>query len=336
MKNYLKHFFLAVFVILVPFILLAWWAEPVSGDLARVGKWAEHDFGSNATHPDFELKATGRFIKNPDILVLGDSFSVTNQWQSVVSKRTNYAVKSYQYDNNCISKWVKEAILNTSSKIVVMEVAERSFLNRFRQVESCQFTDPVPMEVQAGVINHSRKFWPPTISLFYLSGTAYNTIWLNLYPEKYSKRFRVVNIPLLEGCARFSNRRSDRLLYYADDDLKQQWTSDEIRSALANISRIQKEVEKSGKIFLLVVAPDKSSVYHNCFLYNSETFDVPNIFELLTSSGIKTLDLKRVFSEKINAIEDLYEPDDTHWGVEGYELAGNKISEYLSMPVYLR
>ena len=90
MRIYLIHFFRAVWVILIPCLIFAWWAEPLYGDLTRVGKWTERDFGPNAAHPIIHVKANGRFLANPDIMVLGDSFSEKNLWQSVLSDQMGY------------------------------------------------------------------------------------------------------------------------------------------------------------------------------------------------------------------------------------------------------
>ena len=194
----------------------------------------------------------------------------------------------------------------------------------------------VPSEVQAELKESFRPTWPPTLSLSYVITTAMNTAELNISHKNLIKNFMVVNAPLRVGCARFSNRRNDRLLYYANDDSKQEWNMQEIQHAVANILRIQREVERSGKRFILIVAPDKSSAYQNCLLLSNETKYTQNINDILIASGVHAPNLLTPFKQNINTIIDLYDPDNTHWSEAGYILAGNEISKYLSKPTHLK
>lgn len=335
MRNYLLHFSVAALLVLLPTIFFAWWAEPLSkepnqADLTRIGKWTAHDFGPNAMHPTVHVNASGQSTINPDVMVLGDSFSGLNLWQSVLSHNTGYVVNSFHYDKNCIPNFIGAAIADPASKFIVVETVERSFVERFSHISSCPRTELIPLEAQAGIKAYPRPTWPPTLSLSYLTATAINTAELNIFPEMYFNKFTVVNTPLRTGCVRFSNRRNDRLLYYADDDFKQLWSAQEIRDAVANVLRIQKEVERRGKKFVLVVAPDKSSVYQACLLHKNDTQSMPNITEILISFGVKTPNLLTSFRGNINKIVDLYDPDNTHWSEAGYILAGNEIGKYLS------
>lgn len=330
MRNYLLHFFLVVLTILLPLIFFAWWAEPIYGDLTRIGKWAEHDFGPNVAHPQIKVRASSRSLINPDIVVLGDSFTAPNLWQSILSDSTGHIVKSFQYGQNCITNWIEAAIAKPANKIIIVETVERNFVTRFSHISFCPSTEPIPSEVPSGIIANLRPTWPPTLSLSYLMPTAMNTAELNIFPQKESNSVLVVNTPLRAGCSRFSNRRNDRFLYYADDDMKQQWSAQEIRDAVANVLHIQKEVEESGKIFILVIAPDKSAVYQTCLLHNNAIRTMPNINEILIAAGVKAPNMHAIFKEKINTIVDLYDPDNTHWSEAGYILAGETISQYIS------
>lgn len=269
-------------------------------------------------------------MTNPDVMVLGDSFSARNLWQSVFSNNTGYTVKSFNYEKNCISDWIEAALIDSTSKIIIIEIVERSFVGKFRHISSCPKTEPISLEIKAGLEGNQRPTWPLTLGFSYITTSAFNTIRSNFLNEKYSKRFRVVNASLRNGCSIFSNRRNDRLLYLADDDLKQQWNEQEIRDAVANVLKIQKEVERSGKKFVFVVAPDKSSVYKNCLLIDKTNSKEPNITDILIGSGVNAPNIKSRFTEKINVIVDLYDPDNTHWSEAGYILAGEKIERYIS------
>lgn len=331
MRNYLFHFAYVVLPICLFGILFGWWAEPLYGDLTRIGKWTEHDFGPNATHPTIRVKANGQSLLNPDVVVLGDSFTARNLWQSIFSDNTGHVVKSFQYGNNCtVNNWIAAGIAESSNKIIMIETVERSFIARFSHISSCPSTKSTPSDVPGGIQENLRPIWPLTLSLSYLFHSAINTAELNISPEKKFSSDGVINVPLRAGCSRFSNRRNDRLLYYAEDDMKQQWSEQEIRDAVANILHIQKEVERSGKKFVFVIAPDKSSVYQTCLLRDNAIQTMPNINEILIAAGVNAPYMQATFKEKINTIVDLYDPDNTHWSEAGYILAGETISQYVS------
>lgn len=330
MRNYLLHFSLASLFVLLPFLIFAWWAEPINGDLTRIGKWTEHDFGPNATHPQISVKANGRFLVNQDVMVLGDSFSGENLWQSVLADNTGRIIKSFHYDHNCIANWVKAAINERTNKIIIIEVVERDFVKRFGHMSLCPGSEPIPLEVQAGIKGSPRPTWPPTLSMSYLGPAVVNTAELNFSPKKHFQRFTVVNTPLKRGCANFSSRQNDRLLYYAEDDSKQQWSAQAIGDAITGIAQIQQEVERSGKKFIFVIAPDKSSVYQNCFLFGKTEKDSSSINKMLIDSGIHAPDLTALFKGKVGSVIDLYDPDNTHWSEAGYMLLGEELGRYIA------
>ena len=252
-------------------------------------------------------------------------------WQSVFSDTTGHVVKTFGYgQGNCIPNWLKAAIADTSSKIVIVETVERGFIERFNHISSYPKREPVPLEVKAGVEGSLRPTWPLTLSWSYTITTAINVVRSNFLSEKYSKRYMTVNASLRHGCALFSNRRNDRLLYYAEDDLKQHWTEQEMHDAVANVLQIQNEIERSGKKFVFLIAPDKSSIYQMCLLTDNMSFKMPNINEILIASGVNAPNMQSIFKGKINVVVDLYDPDNTHWSEAGYILAGKTIGHYIS------
>jgi len=331
MRNYLYHFAYVVLPICLFSILFGWWAEPLFGDLTRIGKWTEHDFGPNTEHPIIHFQSSGQSLPNHDVVVLGDSFTARNLWQSVLFDNSGYIVKSFQYGSqNCIPAWIEAAIAEPTNSIIMVETVERSFIERFSHIPSCSNRKPIPSDVPAGITTNLRPDFPPTLNPLYLLYSAINTGKLNIFPEKNFNSNGVINIPLRAECARFSNRRNDRLLYYAEDDMKQQWSAQEIRDAVANVLHIQKEVERSGKKFVFIIAPDKSSVYQTCLLRDNAIRTMPNINEILIASGVNAPNMQTTFKDKINTIVDLYDPDNTHWSEAGYILAGETISRYIS------
>ena len=332
MRKYVLYLLSAATLTFSPFVIFSWWAEPIYGDLTRIGRWTERDFGPNSPIPSITVKSSGEILDNADVMVLGDSFSQRNLWQSVFSEGTKHVVKTYGYgQSNCIPTFIETAITNTTNKIVVIETVERSFTQRFSHIPSCSNSSLIPSEIKAETIGGiQRPKWPLSLGFWYTMTAAINTIRSNIFNEENSNRYQTVNTRLSAGCALFSNRRNDRFLYYADDDLKRQWSEKEVRTAIANVLDIQNQVERSGKQFVLLIAPDKSSVYQSCIPANDTILKNQSINQLLIDAGVNTPNLQSVFRENIGVIVDLYDPDNTHWSESGYILAGEIIGNYVS------
>src|SRR5689334_406455 len=89
-------------------IAFSFYFESVEGDLTRLGNWAERDFGPRAPQPDVTVKYNGEGIKHPDVLVLGDSFSRSNYWQSYVAQMRGVEILSFHYqDVGCLDNWLR-------------------------------------------------------------------------------------------------------------------------------------------------------------------------------------------------------------------------------------
>lgn len=329
MKNFCINFFKYSTVGLIIIFLIAFWIEPLQGDLTRIGNWTERDFGPNKEQPAVLVKMTGKSLQSADIKVLGDSFSKENLWQSTLSEKTNQSVKTYSYNENCIFDWINEVTSDLETKIIIIQTVERAFLDRFKKLENCKNNKSKPLEKNEVLYENKRNKIQFNINLKYIILSIYNTARLNLLNENIINDLKVINIKLEKNCAIFSNKRNDRLLYYNEDNLKKNWHVQELNEAISNVLYIQEKIIKSGKEFIFLVAPDKSSVYNNCIFKSHLTPKFIQLNELLINNGIKTPDTFKLFSKQILIITDLYDPNNTHWSIAGYTLAGEIISDYI-------
>ena len=78
------------------------------------------------------------------------------------------------------------------------------------------------------------------------------------------------------------------------------------------------------------MAPDKSTIYKNCLIGGNSKEVYPNINKLLIDAGVNAPDMTSQFQLKIDKVVDLYDPDNTHWSLAGYVLAGEVINSYIS------
>jgi hypothetical protein len=318
MYRYLLTFLFSTSIILAILFPLSVYFQPLSGDLTRIGGYAEVDFGWNKEPKIVEVMANTHLNDKIDVLILGDSFSEKNIWQSKIARDLNFKSLSFAYKGDCIQSWIDFALSQPVSTIVI-ETAEKEFLNRFEELVVCSGNTFFPVRVMEGTTPNRR----PQFELkFYLKHTLMSVIHkiqIQLDPEVRLKG-KTVSAPLLEQCALFSNRKPNRLLYYPYDEAKLDWSNNSVVSAVENVLHLQRQVTLHAKKFIFLVVPDKLSIYQHCLKDFSQrnVYENINISEMLAEQGVNTLDLRDNLSQEVNSITDLYLPNDTHFSTDGY------------------
>ncbi len=315
------------FMIAVP---LSIFFEPISGDLTRIGHWTERDYGWNQPQPEAHVRANDALRVSPQVLVLGDSYSHPNIWQSYLAESRNLEILSFQYqDVGCVDNWLKWVIESHYANVntVVVQVVERSFVPLFRNIYTCANRAPKPFEVTGNQIKTIRSHTNLTMDAGYLIPTAINTIRMAWADDRISiSSGGVVNAPLATGNL-FSNYKSNRLLYYEEDESKLGWSKKDMTAAVVNLKRIQDDLAKKGLRLVVVVVPDKYSVYRQYLANEAIKEGYPNVFEQLKTAGVNNINLLTYFQQAVRETVDLYLPNDTHLSTQGYKLMALKVAD---------
>ena len=331
MRRYLIVFASISLVIVGFAAILSYYFGRLDGDLTRIGSYSERDFGWTAKQPVLDVMSNGQNVTQPDVLVLGDSFSAGNIWQSVVSKNTGYRTQSFLYDNvGCLDNWFKFALAHDTARIIVVESVERNFLRRFRKNENCLNFTPLPFELLPKQTVETRASEPPELYIWHSFETAFNTLKMHWAGQKRLAT-KVINVPVVSSCANLSNRRADRLLYYPEDQSKLDWVPQDISTAVSNALAMQRMARDHGKTLIFVLVPDKLSVYGQCILPGIEPnlARMPNTAELLRVAGADIPDLLEFFRAEMRRTTDLYFPNNTHLSWAGYSLMARQITAKL-------
>jgi hypothetical protein len=327
--TYLKWFAFPVLAFLAAAIPLNLYFEPIAGDLTRIGRWAERDYGWNRQQPSVTVQANGSSVRGPQVLVLGDSFSHPNIWQSLLAESRHLEILSFQYEDvGCVDnwlQWVKEKHYPSANTIVI-ETVERSFIALFKFRNSCGKLLPKSFEMAEKTVTPVRPQRGLTLDATYLLPTAVNSLHVAIMKVGRVTSGETVNVPLVTNTL-FSNRRSDRLLYYSDDDLKLGWSESDIAAAIKNLKRIQADLEARGFRLVVIVVPDKSSVYRPFMADKADNRGFPDIFRQLQVARVNNVDLLGFFREEASETVDLYLPNDTHLSTQGYKLMAAKVAD---------
>lgn len=311
------------------FFGLGVYVEPLSGDLTRIGFLAERDFGWNAEQPVLTLIAS-RPDSNPSVIVLGDSFSEGNAWQSVAARKSGLEFLTFKWpsveNENCVEAWVKT--LKDSyplAQYLVLQVIERNFLRSFKASErSCEGASFRAIRAKSGDMLIKRS---------HIMVEAIDPLYTVRAIQNSSRKFDGTTylgetvLAKLTTATLFSNRSSDSLLYYALDDVKKHWTPQEIRNSVLNIGKIQKIANSQGIDLVVAVVPDKSTIYGKYFKSPQFSAAPQDVWGALDEQGVPQVNLRALLASSVEANIDLYLPNDTHLGNRGYVLMGSAIGD---------
>lgn len=329
-----------IFAFLVPILIylaLAFYIKKPEGILTRMGHWSEQDYRALKIEPVIHVHGNGKPTPHPDVLVLGDSFSRWNYWQSVLSDKTGLKHQSYHFgDVGCVENWI-EWLLSTapsSLKLVMIERIEEGYLETFLYNFHCTIGEITPQKIKVQEHNTSSKKKPlnPELNSDYLYRTVKNTLSLALKPEDSFFNGKVYNQPLKQHDL-FSNRRSDRLLSIFLDAVKngKDWNPEQFNRASQNVRAIKNRLAVRGIELIIIVVPDKTSVYEDLIADPIVTSKVKAINASLRAYGIVTVDLLPYFKQVREDIIDLYGPNDLHLSLAGYVAMAHQIEKSHTM-----
>lgn len=327
MRRYIFVFLVSIGGVIAPAAILNFYFEGGSGDLTRVGGYAERHFGWNSFQPSIKINENSQ--EAPDVLVLGDSFSASNLWQSVIEGNAKIKILSFHYNSaSCIDDWVRFSLSSASAKTVIIQTAERIFVHRFKSVIPCKASKiPQPINVKGGVTADVRARWPTSFNFIRSYRIFLNSMKMNSGVDIHGPVF---NKGLVRGCAKFSNVKSEKILYYHEDEGKYRWSRKDIEDSVGNIKKISRVVKESGKNFIFILVPDKSHVYKNCMIDRGVDFELADKLEdLLVKAGVEVPDLVNEFMSSIDSVEDLYFPNDSHLSSSGYVMLAKQVQKVL-------
>jgi hypothetical protein len=332
-KSYLTLFAITALLPTVLFGILGIILQPVSGDLTRLGKLAERDFGWNAPQPVVQTLPSVPDGK-PDVIVLGDSFSQPNIWQTIVTNKTNLKLLTFSHltmrNPDCIEQWIKAMPGQyPSAKTIIIQTTEKSFWLRFNANPlNCRGRNIPPHQnpIQSTKDTRPMGLQESMPDPVYALGAVFN---LRKHFDKSTRNSFTIIEPLNRSDL-FSSRRADLLLYYKGDVVQQDISPKKVQVAMTNIATFQDYADSQGVQLIINVVPDKSSIYTRFFKTSNPELVAPNAQQAMAERGIKNIDLFAPFNEQVEKIKDLYLPNDSHLSTRGYILMGEVIANALS------
>lgn len=335
-RRFLAAFAIAAVALLLPVIMASLYLGPPANDLVRIGHLPQRDFTPDVPQPLLVRVPGPAEGEAVDVAVLGDSFSRYNAWQSELHRLTGKRVATWSFDGvGCTGDWIDKAIsgrLPGGAKVVVVQTVEREFRQRFHDEPGCARPTYPRKRASTGVFGGPPRWWQIfPIDIRYLGKSvrqfraARNAV--GRYPAGKAVMVDLVRTDL------FSNRRADRLLYYMYDEQKfGDWSDAEAAALIERMVQWRARAAAAGITLVFVTVPDKSSVYWP-YIKPDQQLPYPErgerLFSMIGERLGESYNLLPYLREQALLQPDLYRPDDSHFGTNGYRLLAARIASWL-------
>ena len=331
--------------------------QPLYGELTRLGLYSEREFGWNSPQVIFQntqiewtasLDDKGWYY---DILVLGDSFSFARpeaQWQNYLAAATQKSVGSLDIYKISLSQILASSeFRDHPPKVLIFEAVERLLPRQLeRNTQPCQKVNVLQHETKENLLpaitqiqgwrelladltrQTARTKSPKEVNLSYV----WKYLWHRL---AIGEEQALVRRMALTKLAPFSSLNQAELLVFHEDLEKIKWWQDAgMQEMSCRIEAMRSQVEANGYTrFVLMVPPDKLTAYAN---YLSDA-RFTNVSRLAGLADMHPDVMPRLDKSMIKAIrsgeQDVYLPDDTHWGSNGQRIAAQTLIAFLSRPI---
>ena len=188
------------------------------GDLTRVGKWMESDFGGREPQPSIDPKwLISSHLQDADVLVIGDSFSENLHWQAALTQ-SGLRVATIHWSSIgfiCEDFPRKLKASGFRGKQIIIQAVERGAVKQFEKSVDCSTSQSLPS-------NTYRTSNPigasiPTKPIFNINGqfiagleTILHSVAIRVSPY-YSKIHNykskgTYSHPIEDGCKYFSHQ----------------------------------------------------------------------------------------------------------------------------------
>jgi hypothetical protein len=265
--------------------------------------------------------------------VIGDSFSDPNIWQTVLENELGRFTQSYSWSTGRNFGCLKEKLREISKqapqvKDLILEVVEREFVSRFTDLtlpaacSAFEITSPSVRAAAPKLASHRPTFALQLQDPIYAFKATYGE--MRDYARLTSTGDAVI-APLLTDRF-FSNKRSAWLLYYADDLKKNSWQASQVSDAIKNLKELSDDASSLGIRLMVVLIPDKSSVYAQYVDGPALPIIQYPLWQLFAQAGLASVNLKDLYTNALPSQLDIYLPNDTHLGFNGYNLLAKAIA----------
>ena len=301
--------FVGGFAVISAMLVITLFTPAPYGDLSRIGRLSDAEFGWRAPPPPAPVDALkGVPLDQADVLVVGDSFSMTLYWQAPLVQAGYRVATVYwgQFGYLCgdFSRWAAQA--GFKGRVVIVESVERLLDERLRKGEQCQTMLKAPVAKTTPFFKSFTEVPPDAFNWDAKLATGVVT-YRNTQRAKrtdgdtlHGKDTQVRLVP--DGCKQFSHKLCDRALFFKEDVDNGPLTAE-------TFEMLKRYTASQSLPLIWMVIPNKTTVYID--QQHSKPF-----VEAFRAAGYGP-DLFAYAENRRMQVRDFYFPNDTHISMHG-------------------
>jgi hypothetical protein len=311
--------------------------EPLTGDLTRIGWFAENEFGWTIPQHRFvpPLAPAGKLDGRYDIIAVGDSFTAEEYfpgttWPQYLARDTGLAVGVFDSGVDSLDRVLAgPGFREHPPAALVYEIVERSLIPRHRAGDAshcvAKSATPrperriAPLAVAPRLVTRPmRRDWDDFPASYAMNFLLQNALrWWRGHEATSAVRLEMTQDGL------FSSRHDRGLLVYAEDFNKAGWSAADWRAALCDLAVLQDRVQANGRtVFLAMIVPDKLTIY-TPYLPDRRFAGLSQLARLDEIPSVNLVRIDRALDPR--AAVDLYLPNDTHWSAATHAMAAGLV-----------
>jgi len=322
-SSYIKYLAFITLAFTLPAIVLSFYYEPLSGDLTRLGFLSENQYGWKKKQPEQKIFPNPTSTA-PEILVIGDSFSYGNVWQSHLKEKygkdfLTVRWRDFKNQPTCYISSLKRAY--PSIKFILFQSVEMGALGHFIETarllkNKCLDSSHRPILKQPKV--QQTETQRTKNGLIKDPIFLYRTFWNDLKTLKEVNLTSKTYVLKLNKNNLFTHKKSNFGLFYrnAIND-KKGWQRTDINRAINSAKFIGHHLKSDNLKISFLVIPDKSSAYKD-HIKTKNLVPESQLWNRIKREKI-FLSLIDEFKQLVNEEADFYLSNDTHLSTQGYK-----------------
>lgn len=267
--------------------------------IKRNEKWIVDDIGFR----------NNKYIENPDILLIGDSFIAGS---SITQDSTLVNQLSQDFNNSISIYAIAPASFSDFVAMHKKNIFETPKLIIFSKVERV-----IPEDFNSSVL--------PNIN--YKQNISHIDIIIDKIKRHYMVNYLISR--LLNSTGNGVRGKNNSHMFFING-INQEYDPSYCEKTLKIIKKYKKYCDKINVEFLFLPIPNKETVYYDYAGFEKQPNNLSRLVPLFNKNQINIISAIDIYNKhREESNELLYQLDDTHWNTNGIKLISSEIKKYI-------
>lgn len=313
-----------------------------SGDLSRISydfsykKYDRNLIQEELNYPNITIDQYSSLdIEKPYVLTIGDSFM--NGANEKTWLQNQMGIEKLVHLNERVRGdflSILEKIKDNPPKYLLLERVERGISKTYTK----EFQTKTVVSVKKKTVMKQEE--PNRLEFFKFINSANYKFIVKYFFDFKSDNFFINQLKktVLKLGGRKKELENDgffsvegQTLFFSNEDFKTKHINQDILKRIVdNYVLLNKQLKSYGTKLIVMVVPDKLTVYGPYLKKPIEKLFYDKLYYALNSNDILSINLKEYLQKQVKNTPDLYQPDDTHFSKKGTKIIGQYIGKQIN------